>query len=490
MRSIELLASTWCWLTAAAALGPTAPATAQGSCYELSQECPPGPGAFGSTPHPKRAGEPLDGGAPGGDQRAGVQAAIDMLADWVAGCGLDGPTPPGGAGPVDPAGLLQSLLDGGHICEEKIADPSTTGATSSNPGNDGLDANNCHWQTTGHPGINVNGPYFPPRGSDGAFSERSVAELASMLLHELSHLVDPQPPPTTGEAYEKKALEFTIAQLCKVAGCEAASEEVKSAVCAYILDQNKELCAKGFAQVCCEACEGCAMVHCEGGGDAPFPGAFVNTTTDRYYSHLDLRGHVSLHVGRQEIDFDLWDADDQALAFAVDCADPQLAFTAVSFTQLDPFTLLVGGFDPLALEGKLLRVVFDPFAGQVLHVGVELASPDLLVAASLDLLPSGRAVAVLDRVGDAVFVYEPATSRLTRVADAGDAPAIATADYVHAWPIRHAPASAGPLQHLVRDGVLLWATAEPESDTSLGALLRPYARIVDEYGDGVFEWID
>jgi hypothetical protein len=88
----------------------------------------------------------------------------------------------------------------------------------------------------------------------------------------------------------------------------------------------------------------------------------------------------------------------------------------------------------------------------------------------------------------AVFVYDLGSGRIRRLADAGDVPDLAAAEYVHVWPYpgeRREPAQPGR-----GEGLLIWATSVREQDLDLGRLIGPSVRIVDRDGDGVFESIE
>jgi hypothetical protein len=299
--------------------------------------------------------------------------------------------------------------------------------------------------------------------------------------------------------YEEPAYRETIKQLCKVAGCAAASQEEKDAVCDYILSSNKELCRLGAMQECCDNCPSGGKIHCDGssggatgngGGGLAFLGGgqFLDTTVDERYSLGDMRGRISLNVASQIVDFLVWD-ETGTRQFYFDCATPQISFTAVSFAKITSTDLLLGGFDSSS-RGELVRLAFDPLMGAVVSADSVLVSSDFATVGCMDSWPDKPKVAFLDHVLGRVFIFNHAQGTLQLVADTGTAPLIAEMNYLHVWrfPSISSRTSAGHLATAPR-GYEIWATYYTEEHLANAVLVDRHVRMIDANGDGVFESI-
>ncbi len=458
-------------------------------CYVLTKACP------GAQSVDERKGVPLSAA-----EQLGVKAALDMLGRWEADCGLKGP--PGADGnPTSPKGVLEPMLQNGSICKEVVADPKKTGASSSNPhtGNGIGQTTGCNWTTQGHPGVTITPPSIPVADASGQYNPKDVASLAGMLLHELQHLINPNNAANDEKEYEGPAYRDTIKELCKVAGCPAASQAEKDAVCDYILKSNKELCRLGLTQQCCSNCPngggpgptGGGCIHCDYGG-SPSPGTgvkFQDQTCDEFYFALGVQGSISLDVTAQRIYFKLYDSNGTR-NFEFQCFDPGLTFVGTSFTSIGDTTLLVGGFDGVTFDGELVRVEFDPLAGQVTSSQSVLVNSGFVTAGSMDLFPGDTSrVAFLDHVGDSVFVYNFQQGTLLQVANLVTAPTLATMKYVSVRD-RRAVLPPGPVPFPVpRFGYEIWVTKVPKQHQSTGILLGSNLSIIDTDGNGTFETI-
>jgi len=479
----------------AAALATATPAGA-GDCYVLSHA----PAGLIGPPNPVRQGVPLEG-----DEACGVQAAIDMIQQWMEDCGVTGPggggLVAGGWGTGDPGEDLQTLLDDGNICREIRADPSQVGATASNPdtGN-GPDGSGGTWSTFGHPGINITGPQIPEPDPNGSFASggktfdaAEVASLAGQLLHEYQHLNDPPASPGSQGEYEAPAYTYAAEQLCKVAGCEGVDDAVKEVACGLIADANEQLCGFCEPQVECEACEQCGLdvsSDCKGEPKEPkqpelplaMPGAdpIVSfPTLTQQYIGPGYAGTVSLRPATDELVFAIRDEQTAMdLVFDLDGV-PGVDVDAQSFVQIDGDRLLVGGRDPSSAQGEVVEVVFDVPTASVLSVTTMYEGADFVGArdmARYDVAPGLSVVFVLDGSRD-LSVYLPWMPLVLPLATPATAPPLATAEHVTARPI---PQGLGP-------GCVVLASPFPEERLGNGTLAGAPGALYDVNLDGVID---
>ncbi len=462
-----------------------------GGCYVLSKACP------NNQTEEVRKGEPLSDA-----EIAGVQAALDMLGKWEALCGVGGPPGSGGA-PTSPKGTLEPMLNGGSICKEVKGDPRYVGATTSNPltGN-GLDAQGCTWSTEGHPGINIGAKGIPIADANGQFDPSSVATLAAHLIHEIQHLLNPNNAANSQKEYEVPAYKAAAKELCKVAGCAAASQAERDVACAAILDANKELCKYNEPQECCADCPngggpgptGGGCIHCDySSTPGPTLGAkFLDQTHDEIYAALlDVRGFISLDVLSQLVSFSLHDHNGKR-EFYFACYDPGLTFKATTFTQIGDTTILLGGFDSITEDGELVLMEFDPFVGQVVSSQSVLVSSAFVTVACMDKFPGATPrVAFLDHVSDSVFVYNYTQGALQQVANSAAASLLAEMKYLSVWERRAvSPPGGGPVPiPIPRFGYEIWVTSVSEKYQDVGVLIGPHMSIIDADGNGTFETI-
>lgn len=468
-----------------------------GDCYilTLTRSCP--------NPTNESIKEVIRGGTPlSSKEMGGVAAAANKLSQWADECGVQGPTPPGGSTPTNPGTEVGNMLGDGNICKETVGDAKKVAATASNPvtGN-GLDGDGCEWQTTGDPGINITGPWIPGYVAGSTdYDPNATAVLAGLLIHELNHLHNPNNAATSTAGYEAPAYQATVGELCKVAGCANASQEDKDAACEVIKSQNLALCNMGKPQVPCPSCEDDGMVHCETPleeeeEEEESSQIYSDSFASEYYSYSDLRGSILLTIPGTSLEFDIRDSVGVHHEFSIDCSSVQGAeyLKPICFTRISPTAVLVGGQDSLSGYGMMLRVEFDPFAGEIVDAAVELLSSELVVVSCLDKFPYGEyKVALLDHIGDAVFVYAYERAQLVKVADLADSPLISTAQYVHVWPVETVTAPTMPPTPVPypEAGTLIWATEDHERYAGNGILFKGGARIIDADNDGVFETVE
>lgn len=465
-----------------------------GQCYKMTKKC-------GNKP----AQDIRKGKSFKVSELPGICAAISLLADLEMRCGIS--APPGAPAGESPSDILSDMLGNGDLCKEIAADPKKVGASASNPiAGNGPDGAGCDYTTTGHPGINVGSGHIPRMQPGGGFSTMDLIGTIGALLHELYHLYDTTPGDSSKE-YEDEATAYAIGEMCKVAGCDMATQEEKDAACSFIEDQNKQRCKAGLEQICCDDCMGGGKIHCEGdsggaeeeddggGGGAQRVGGsiFLDTTVDENYSNVDYRGRIELNVANRDITFTVWDVFDNTTTFVADLST-EADFWAVTFTRINEFELMVGGWDSNRGGGKLLRLGFDPYSGQVLYQTEELFSSSMTVASSLDKFPASARLAVGDHVGNAVFVYNYNTGVLTQVADVSDHPAMDSMNFVHVWkvPAFQLIQPGGPLlAPAIRrlEGRLIWFTRWLERHVDHATLMGDSVHIVDKTNDGTFETI-
>ncbi len=419
-------------------------------CYVLSHA----PAGLVGPPNPVRQGVPLSA-----DQKKGVQAAIDMIKKWEEDCGV---TPPGGGGilATSASDALGGMLTNGDICLEIRADPAKTGATASNPNTgNGPDGNGGTWSTFGHPGLNITEPQIPKPDPTGdfmsggcSFDSGEVASLAGQLLHELQHLTNPPANPATHGDYEAPAYTYAAEQLCKVAGCDAASDAEKKAACEGVKASNKELCKFCKPQVECEACED-SEVTCKPKEkeevepkrtSASFAAATpVSVETPfgpddtQLYTGDGWAGTISLRAVTDVITFAIYDQDTSFdLEFDLDSL-PALTFDAQAFVQLAGDRLMIVGRDEATGEGEVVELVYDVPTAAVMSVNTVYQGAGFVGArdaTAFDFVPGVSGVFILD-AAHSLSVYLPWASTLVPLATTATAPGLANASYVSVRPI-------------------------------------------------------
>ncbi len=497
------------------ALALTGVASLGFACYLLTKTTYPGGGQPGSVLE-VRKGESLKP-----EEKAGVQAAIDMLKRWETNCGVEGDTPSGSPPVPKPSAQLQSLLDGGSICREVAADPKNVGATTSNPqtgtGVDTppstQDGGGSRWDTSGHPGINITPPNIPLPTPGGGFSSggetfdtTAVANLAGNLLHETSHLTNPNNSANSAGEYEAPAYTYKAKELCKAAGCGTEPDEVKRAVCKLIIDCNKQLCKFGKPQQDCPACATLnppiiTTVPCPppppppppggGGGFAlyyqqvlaaaavPIQPASMPDMDRELYAAGNLRGTIWLDRVSQELTISLASSTISFDHVFNPTAYAWLNFVPLSFTQTGRAAILLAGFDSVTLEGKLVQIQFDVASGS-------LASPSVIYSGSAFTRPSSIArlsgvpsIAIVDSNGPQVLVHELRSGTTSLVASASTYPQLAGKPYIVAY-MHKDPAST-------LSGIALLVSNDPA-----GQAIGPVSQTVSLFdfdGDGSFDLI-
>jgi hypothetical protein len=188
-------------------------------------------------------------------------------------------------------------------------------------------------------------------------------------------------------------------------------------------------------------------------------------------------GRIELDVEAQVVHFTLREGGGES-RFALAVRQALSGFRAVTFTQIDPGELVLGGYDPARRTSKLIRVHFTA-SGQLTTEPIDWQGPKFAVASSLGLFPDRSRVAILDHVSNRVFVYEFATKAMCEVVDANRGDGLANARHVHVKPIGGS-----------RPGSLvIWATDADENGLVLATRMGASVRMLDQDGDGRFETI-
>lgn len=484
------------------------------ACYFLSKTTYPGggqPGAVVSV----RKGEVLTT-----SEKKGVQAAIDLLKRWETNCGVVGDTPAGSLPVPKPSDQLQGLMDSGSICREVAADPKSVGATSSTPhtGNGVEDSpgtqsgGGSRWDTSGHPGINITPPNIPSPTPGGGFSSggetfdtTAVANLAGNLLHETSHLTNPNNSANSAGEYEAPAYTYTAKELCKVAGCATEPPEVKRAVCKLIIDCNRQLCKFGKPQQDCPACASLnppiiTTVPCpppsppSGGGSSglvlyyqqvlsaaavPIQPVSMPEMDRELYAAGNLRGSIWLDRVSQDLTISIASSTVSFDYVFHPTAYAGLNFVPLSFTQTGRSAILLAGFDSVTLEGKLVQVQFDVTSGTIAPPTVIYTGPAFTRPSSIARLPGVPSIAIVDSNGPKVLVHELRSGVTSLVASATTYPQLANKPYVVAY------MHSDPTSTL--SGIALLVSSDPAGQAS-GPLSQTVS-LFDFDGDGSFDLI-
>lgn len=418
-----------------------------GSCFTFSWVGSDGSIGF------DRAGEALTD-----DQACGVDAAIDLLRQLeAAGClgGADG-----GSSGVPISDLLQDIRNDGGLCCERIADPATVAASTSNPNNappdDTWQDGNRTFQQTGHPGINVQEGRIPVSTFGGsvvfggkAFDSEAVSNLAWVLLHESSHLTNPGQGPEKGD-YEDPATEFTIEQLCQIAACNSplVTPQLQRSLCEAIQSQNQQRQSLGLDCVDCSTCAGLGIdpkLACTPPPPPP-PSGYGPVVGGQA---LDAAREFQWYVGTSPTGFLILDRGESTLTFqlrsdlgdwdhVLDLEAISAGFRAASLLQMDETELLVLGENGGTGGFEALEVVFDPLAGVVLSGTSVLQSTQTGPpghAALYRLTPSLPVVFLVEESTQDLLVYLPNSGFVGILATAALVPGLQSVEFVRARPI-------------------------------------------------------
>lgn len=190
-----------------------------------------------------------------------------------------------------------------------------------------------------------------------------------------------------------------------------------------------------------------------------------------YYDHEPWHGTISFHPHAQSLDLMLNFAQDGSLDREVSLASLRKAWSALAFTQLGAGELFLVGLDNEPREVVGLRLRFDPLDWKVRSVEEVFVSTKLHSPISVDLLPDGERLVLLDRGTASLHLLDLRDGTLVQLlAD----PKLASMRHVHTHPI-------GDM------GVSIWATQPPETGLNTPRLLGPYIELIDYDGDGEFE---
>jgi len=204
------------------------------------------PGSRNFEVRTEREGKPLNQ-----KQKDAVQDAIDMLKN-LEKC-MSKPIPLDGSnGEQSLTKDLQGLLDGGNICQETVEVPGK--AASASRDGDGF---------SNHPGVNISGKYMDTDDGAGGTDNIATLQLAEILIHESSHLNNPNDGANNAEEFETTAVSYEASTLCSIlsSGCLKSIaknadeyEDMNEQICDQIKLCNKILCDAGAPQVDCACC--------------------------------------------------------------------------------------------------------------------------------------------------------------------------------------------------------------------------------------------
>lgn len=207
-----------------------------------------------------------EGGELNPDQKLCVEKAIGMIKSMsVCLGGTDGQTSgatPGGGGIITDGGttflsdFLTERLAKGDICVEKgLAknDPKVAASASRNEAN-----------FTGHPGINIRPDMLICKaGPQAPENTLKTFQLAMILIHEASHVSNPNNAANSPKEFEVTAFQYTAKTLCAALDGDCISiltsdpaemTELEKAACDEIKVANSKICEGGGDQVACDYC--------------------------------------------------------------------------------------------------------------------------------------------------------------------------------------------------------------------------------------------
>jgi hypothetical protein len=370
----------------------------------------------------------------------------------------------------------------------------------------GPDSSGFNWSTTNHPGVNINGPYIPPVAPGGTFVShgthfdiKNVVNAAGMLLHETSHLSNPNNAAASMQQYENTAYTYEAQELCKVAGCPGPAGEQYNA-CRLIKDCNAQLCANGGTQQQCPACLDllppvivtvtCPPSPPPGDGEPlaynqflsshnqPIQPELLPTYQAELYAEGTLMGKITLDGVAERITLDYQSESGDCYAEIDLSSASGLGIVPLTFTQFSANSLLVAGIDRSTMNGKLIKIVYDVPTSSVTSVTTLYSGSAFKRPSSMSMLPGVPQVALLDASTHSVYVYDIRASTTTLVANPALVPGLENANFVHS--------SAYQASGRSQTGLLISASSDPY-ELDRGTLTAHCYLMIDTDGDGIFD---